>query len=166
MDTQERERLLSTGQWRAWIEAEARTWMFTPYQHKGRIKGVGVDCGGLVYCVYEPLFGPFKPFPQDYAPDWAVHHENPLYLDFIMPYVKQVPNPVPGGLSIFKIARSFGHAGIYTSRGTYINAWGRNGVGNVMEHKPGFFRVGRQEGGSGKLREVKHFDVSERLCKS
>jgi cell wall-associated NlpC family hydrolase len=27
---------------------EARSWAATPYVHQGRLKGVGVDCGGLV----------------------------------------------------------------------------------------------------------------------
>ena len=26
----------------------ARTWLGTPYHHQGRVKGAGVDCGGLV----------------------------------------------------------------------------------------------------------------------
>jgi NlpC/P60 family putative phage cell wall peptidase len=30
--------------------AEARTWIGTPYHHQARVKGVGVDCVGLVIC--------------------------------------------------------------------------------------------------------------------
>ncbi|AOJ62497.1 hypothetical protein WJ32_08520 [Burkholderia ubonensis] len=30
---------------------EARTWIGTRWQHQGRLKGVGVDCAGLVVCV-------------------------------------------------------------------------------------------------------------------
>ena len=30
------------------IVAEARSWLETPFQHQGRIKGVGVDCAGVV----------------------------------------------------------------------------------------------------------------------
>ncbi len=33
---------------RAEIIAEARTWLGTPYHHQGRVKGVGVDCIGVV----------------------------------------------------------------------------------------------------------------------
>ncbi|WP_257010695.1 C40 family peptidase [Burkholderia ubonensis] len=36
---------------RADFVAEARTWMHTPFKAQGRLKGVGVDCGGLVVCV-------------------------------------------------------------------------------------------------------------------
>ncbi len=69
MDTDTRGRLLITGEWRDWIIAEAKTWKGTPYQHKGRVMGVGVDCGGMIYQTYTPLLGPFKPFPKDYAQD-------------------------------------------------------------------------------------------------
>jgi NlpC/P60 family putative phage cell wall peptidase len=33
---------------RAEIIAEARSWKGTPYRHQGRLKGVAVDCAGLV----------------------------------------------------------------------------------------------------------------------
>jgi cell wall-associated NlpC family hydrolase len=33
---------------RAKIVAEARSWIGTPFRHQGRLKGVGVDCAGLV----------------------------------------------------------------------------------------------------------------------
>ncbi|ARK56313.1 NlpC/P60 family protein [Burkholderia pseudomallei] len=35
--------------------AEARSWLDTPYQHQGRLKGVGVDCIGLLACVAHAL---------------------------------------------------------------------------------------------------------------
>lgn len=33
------------------IVRQARTWLGTPFHHQGRLKGVGVDCAGLVICV-------------------------------------------------------------------------------------------------------------------
>lgn len=33
---------------RAEVIAEARTWLGTPFHHQGRVKGVGVDCAGVV----------------------------------------------------------------------------------------------------------------------
>lgn len=33
------------------IVQAARSWVGTPFHHQGRLKGVGVDCGGLVYMV-------------------------------------------------------------------------------------------------------------------
>jgi len=35
--------------------AEARTWLGTPYQHQGRLKGVACDCIGLVICTAQAL---------------------------------------------------------------------------------------------------------------
>jgi cell wall-associated NlpC family hydrolase len=40
---------------RAAIVAEARTWVDTPWKHQGRLKGVGVDCGGLIIGVGQAL---------------------------------------------------------------------------------------------------------------
>lgn len=37
------------------IVAEARRWVGTPFMHQGRRLGVGVDCGGLIYCIGERL---------------------------------------------------------------------------------------------------------------
>ena len=33
------------------VVAEARRWLGTPWRHQARLRGVGVDCGGLVVCV-------------------------------------------------------------------------------------------------------------------
>jgi NlpC/P60 family putative phage cell wall peptidase len=40
---------------RADIVAEARSWIGTPFHHQGRLKGVGVDCAGLLICVAREL---------------------------------------------------------------------------------------------------------------
>lgn len=37
------------------IIAEARTWLGTPFHHQGRLKGVGVDCAGVVIGVAKVL---------------------------------------------------------------------------------------------------------------
>ena len=156
MDIVERRRLLQTGEWRDWGVNEARIWKFTPYQHKGRVKGVGVDCGGLLYETYCPLLGPFKTFPEDYAPDWAAHKDgNELYLDFILPYVQQVAAVPKGGFTLFHYGRNYSHAAIWSGK-SYVHAFGRNNVGMVKESPLGFFTTR-----TGKLRDMKHFDVSE-----
>jgi len=139
-------------EWRDLVIRDAKTWLGTPYQHKARVKGIGVDCGALLYSVYEPYFGPFKPFPTDYPPDWALHRDNEIYLDFISPYVVPIDEPVRGGLSLFRLGRAFAHAAIYDGE-RYIHAWGRNRSGSVIRSKPAFFTIGE------KNRPVKHFDL-------
>jgi cell wall-associated NlpC family hydrolase len=37
------------------IIAKAREYLGTPFRHQGRLKGVGVDCAGLVVCVAKEL---------------------------------------------------------------------------------------------------------------
>lgn len=49
---------------RAEVVTCARTWINTPYQHQARLKGIGVDCAGLVIGVAREL--------GVIAPDWDV----------------------------------------------------------------------------------------------
>lgn len=132
MDTQDRSRILT----------EARSWLGTPYHHKGRVKGAGVDCGGLLYEVYGRFYK-LKPFPQNYAQDWALHKKDELYLDFISEYVEEVGQPSPAGIVVFRFGRCFSHGGIVTEKQTVIHAWGRTGVGYVIESPLSFFKEGR-----------------------
>lgn len=43
--------LYSSHQMRNRVIEEARAWIKTPYQHQGMVKGVGVDCVGLIAAV-------------------------------------------------------------------------------------------------------------------
>jgi cell wall-associated NlpC family hydrolase len=117
------------------IVAEAKSWVGTPYVPRALVKGVGVDCGGLLYKVYEPFFGPFENFPQDYSSDWALHVNNERYLDFIMPYVKPAPAPVRGGFSVFHFGLNYSHGAIFIGDDSYVHAWGRQRQGRVAQQK-------------------------------
>lgn len=110
---------------------EALSWYGTPYIHKARVKGVGCDCGGFVYQVMNKFYGPLPPFPDDYAPDWALHGEQELYLDFVKPFTREVAKPVPGGITLFHIGKRYAHAAIYLGDGKYIHSWGRQGTCGV-----------------------------------
>lgn len=50
---------------RADVVAEARSWIGTPYQHQHRVKGIAVDCVGLLVGVCREL--------GLVAPDWDVN---------------------------------------------------------------------------------------------
>lgn len=135
MDEVERKRIIESGEWREWVIREASSWEGTPYVPHGRVKGVGVDCGGVVYQSYTPLFGPFPPFPTGYAPDWALHTTKELYLDFIAPFTKEVPFPERGGITIYHYGLVYSHAAIYADNDEYIHAWGRLREGTVVRTK-------------------------------
>lgn len=161
MERAERDRLFLSGEWRDWVVREAKSWLRTPYLHKARIKGVGVDCGGLVYEVYNPLLGPFPPFPRDYNPDWGLHRTEEIYLNFLGPFVQKVFAPQPGGLALFHAGRAWSHGAIVTNSQTFIHAWGSHTSGYVKEDGPRAFNLK-----GGKPRAALYFDVSTQWLSS
>lgn len=53
------------------IVSHARAWIGTPYHHQASLKGVGVDCIGLVRGIWREIFGSEpEPLPP-YSGDWA-----------------------------------------------------------------------------------------------
>lgn len=130
--------------WRDQIASEALTWVGTKYHHKGRIKGVGVDCGGLIYEVYKKVMGlPHEPFPDNYAEDWGLHKDNnEIYLDFIMPYVVPTDRLLVGDLVMIQFGRSFAHGTIYIGNNKVVHAYGRTGSGSVVVSKLEAFKIG------------------------
>ena len=149
--------------WQEIVCASAREWEGTPYVPKGRIKGVGVDCGGLLYEVYNPVCGDFPPMPDDYSQDWSVHVNNERYLDFIMPFVNEVPEVVIGGFSLFHMAQNFAHAAIFLDNEKYIHAWGRLRAGRVTTNPVRvMLGLNKQQGNGFPLR---HFVPKPELIK-
>lgn len=122
--------------WRDQVVNEALTWLGTPYVAKARVKGVGTDCGGFLYEVYNPIFGPFASMPTDYSPDWALHNDRERYLEFIMPYIREVETPLPGDMTLYKVGQAYSHAAIFLNDKQYIHAWGRTREGKVTLSSP------------------------------
>ncbi len=117
-------------EWQDIVCEEAMTWLGTPYVPKARVKGVGADCGTMLYACYCKIRD-LPPMPMDYAVDWSAHKDDELYLDFIMPYVKQVMNAPRGGFTLFRLGLAYAHAAIKLDDKNYIHAWGRKGEGAV-----------------------------------
>lgn len=140
-------------EWRDQVVADVLQWVGTTYVPNGRVKGVGVDCGGLLYEVYNPYFGPFDPYPA-YSPDWAMHEANgEKYLDFIKPYTVAVSAPTKGGFSLFHIGLRYAHAAIYIGGDQYVHAWGRQRAGSVTKTPTRVMQY------LGRGYPAKHFDV-------
>lgn len=54
----------------------ARTWIGTPYHHQASLRGVGVDCIGLVRGVYRELYGSEAQDVPAYSGDWGDSNGN------------------------------------------------------------------------------------------
>lgn len=129
MDTQTAIRILE----------EARTWIGTPYHHRGMAKGAGVDCGSFLYMLFSAAGLEMQPFPSDYPPDWCLHRDDERYLDFIKPYTIEVSQAEVAGIVVFRYGRAYSHGGLITADRTVIHAWGRTEFGQVMESDWAYF---------------------------
>lgn len=120
--------------WRDSVIERAWEWHGTPYHHKGRIKGVGVDCGGFLYEVFSIFIKGCKPFPAQYAQDWALHNNDELYLNFIEPYFNEI-EPIDikeADVKVLQIGLAYSHGMIFVGGDQYLHAWGQTGRGGVI----------------------------------
>ncbi len=99
---------------RASVVAEARSWVRTKYHACADIKGAGVDCGMLIVRVFVDtgLCAPFDPRP--YPQDWHLHRSEERYLGFVFDRCREVPEPQPGDVVVFRYGRCYSHGGIVT----------------------------------------------------
>lgn len=90
--------------------AEARSWERTPYHHRQRRKGVGVDCAMLLYEVYHAVgLVPELEIPP-YPPDWHMHRSAERYLGVMEPFVAWIDEPpLPADVVVFQIGRCYAH---------------------------------------------------------
>lgn len=96
------------------VKAEARTWIGTRYEHMGNVKGGGVDCGMIVIEVFSKL-GAFDWFdPRPYSRQFHFHKDVEWYLSLLQERGPETPEPIPGGVAIWKVGRLFSHGGIIT----------------------------------------------------
>jgi cell wall-associated NlpC family hydrolase len=99
---------------RSSVVAEARKWTRTPYHPMGDDGGGGVDCGMLLVRVFVDT-GLCEPFdPRPYPPDWMMHRSEEKYLGFVFDRAKEVLDPQPGDVMVFRYGRCYSHGGIVT----------------------------------------------------
>lgn len=89
------------------IVKEALTWASTPYHPGARLKGVGVDCAQLIFCVYH-TFGLIPDLPTEArSARWFIARQDSTYLDTILKYAHEIPESevAPGDLILYKQPR-------------------------------------------------------------
>lgn len=120
------------------IEA-ARSWLGTPYHHRGRIKGVAVDCAQVVIASFAEagLINDFD--PGHYTSDWHLHRDEDHYLAFVSEHLVLLDDDIrsvdarlrdddayalpAGAVIVFRVGRTYSHGGIITQWPRMIHAY-------------------------------------------
>lgn len=108
---------------------EARSWVGTPFAHKGRTKGQAVDCIGLVYGAAIALG-----LVSIALPDYARSPQGTLLEQSMRnhPDLIETAEIEPGAVLLFRFARYSQHVGIYTGR-NLIHSY--EPQGKCVEHR-------------------------------
>jgi cell wall-associated NlpC family hydrolase len=109
---------------RAVVVREAIGWLGTPYHHRAKLKGIGVDCAQLVLAVYAAA-GLIEDFDTgDYPHDWHLHRDVERYLGQVARFAGEIPVEAagPGDVLLFKFGRCFSHGAIVTRGPQVVHA--------------------------------------------
>lgn len=108
---------------RAAVVAEAHEWLGTPWHHRARVKGQGVDCGQLIGEIFTAC-GLVDAFDTgDYSMQHHLHRSDELVKGWVERFAGPVETPLPGDLVLFKFGRCFSHLGLVVAWPTIIHAY-------------------------------------------
>lgn len=110
------------------VVREALRWEGTPYHHRARLRGIGVDCAMLPAAVYEAV----RLIPRvepDYSPQWMLHRDEEQFLGWVTRFAREIPRRAvgPGDLAIWKYGRCYSHAAIVIDLPEVLHAVIRGG---------------------------------------
>jgi len=110
--------------------AEAWCWLGTPWHHRARVRGAGVDCAQLLLAVYEAvgLLQPGQVDPGDYPMDWHLHRDDERFLRGVLSVGRPVAEPLPGDAALFKFGRVASHAAIVLEPSVVLHAYAPDGA--------------------------------------
>jgi cell wall-associated NlpC family hydrolase len=120
----------------------ARSWLGTPYLHRGNVKKCGADCAWLLIKVFEEAGLVTGVDPGYYPPDWPMHQEHSIYLDWVERYCKPVEKPQAGDIVLYRFGKCISHGAIVSNYPYVIHSLYRQGVVETdLEHGPWASRV-------------------------
>lgn len=108
------------------VVGAARRWVGTPYHHRARVQGSGVDCAQiLIACFAEAgLIESFDPGP--YTRDWHLHRDEERYADTVARFAVEYDpalEPLPGDVLLFQHGRTYSHSAIVTAWPRVVHAY-------------------------------------------
>lgn len=111
------------------VVTEASTWLGTPYHHRARLKGVGVDCAQILIAVYAHLGLAPEIDPGEYAHDWHLHQGEELYMAWLSKAgARPVQTPGLGDMALFRFGRTYSHGAIVVGPDELVHSYLRRGV--------------------------------------
>lgn len=127
---------------RAAVVAEAMSWLRTPYHHRARVKGAGVDCAQFPIAVYGAA-GEIPDVRPDYPIQWHLHRDAERYLEHVERFARLISEkargadepivgtrPTVGDFAVWRFGRTFSHGAIVLNdEGDVIHAH----VGRAVE---------------------------------
>lgn len=146
--------------WRDDVIAEAERWLMTPWRHRQRVLGGGVDCGQLLVASFVGA-GLIPDFDTgDYARDWHLHREQERFLGFVETYMDPVERPDKGDVAVFKYGHCFAHGSLVIAWPSIIHAFLPDRVVSYGDASKGELARLR----NGAPRQVKFYSIAGRLA--
>lgn len=127
------------------VVAASRAWLGTPYHHRARVKGHGVDCGQLIIASFVDAGLIDNLEPGFYTPDWHLHRDEDRYIEAvekrlsrrcdddersIATRIREIDAyALPAGeVVVFRVGRTFSHGGIVTQWPRFIHSYLPSGM--------------------------------------
>lgn len=115
----------------------ARGYLGTPFHFGGRVKGVGVDCGGLLVCIARDAGMKVDDEPRATRENAleAIHAVAGKHAEVVWRVGgdSSIPSPSCGDILIFSCRAMPGHCGIFTAEGSFVHAHDSSSTGMVVE---------------------------------
>lgn len=122
----------------------AHSWVATPYHHRARVKGAGVDCGQLIIAIHVEA-GLVTDFDTGfYTSDWHLHRYEDKYLEFVEAHLARFDDSdasvdrrifdnasfeLPAGaVVVFRVGRTYSHGALVTRWPFIIHAYLPSGI--------------------------------------
>lgn len=113
--------------WRDDVLAAADAWLLTPWHHRARVRGAGVDCGQYIAAVFEEAgVLPHVEVPA-YSADFMLHRSEERFLAYIETYFDAVDAPQPADVVMFRFGKCFSHAAVVVAWPRVIHSYRPDG---------------------------------------